>query len=128
MASSKYGSRNEANRGVQIRKDLRLALYLRDRFTCCYCGTDLHSAEPFNVTLDHLLPRANGGGNEPTNLVTACRSCNCSRQDRVWADYATGGAVDRINQRRTTDITAYRTLAKALIAGTAGDPEVEAMR
>lgn len=128
MASSKYGSRNTQNKGVQIRKDLRLAIYLRDRFTCCYCGTDLHAAEPFNVTLDHLLPRTNGGGNEPINLVTACRACNCSRQDKPWIEYATGGARDRIEQRRTTDITAYRTLAKALIAGTAGDAEVEGLR
>lgn len=126
--AGKHGTRNAANKGAQVRKDLRLALYLRDRFTCCYCGTDLHSAEPFNVTLDHLLPRANGGGNEPSNLVTACRACNCSRQDKPWIEYATGGARDRIEQRRTTPIESYRTLAKALIAGTAGDAEVEGLR
>lgn len=128
MPSKTQGSRNVANKGALVRKDLRLAVYLRDRFTCGYCGADLHDAEPFQVTLDHLLPRSAGGGNEPANLITACRSCNCSRKDRPWADYATGGAQDRINQRRALDIAPYRKLAKALIAGTAGDAEVEALR
>lgn len=128
MASKKYGSRNQANQGVRIRKDLRLAIYLRDRFSCGYCGVDMHGAEPFEITLDHLLPRSSGGGNQPSNLTTACRACNCARQDKPWVDYATGGARDRIEQRRGTDIAAYRKLAKALIAGTAGDEEVEKLR
>ena len=37
-----------------IRKDKRLAIYLRDGFMCCYCGKDLHHAKPEEMGLDHL--------------------------------------------------------------------------
>lgn len=109
-----------------IRPEKRLAIYLRDGFICAYCGRSLKGAEPHDLTLDHLLPRSTGGGNDATNLVTACGNCNYSRQDRPWIDYATGGARDRIEQLRHQPLNL--PLAKALIAGTAGDPEVEGLR
>lgn len=121
---SKSGNKGQGSKW--IRKERRLALYIRDSFSCAYCGRDLKSAEPCEVTLDHLLPRHYGGGNENTNLVTACRSCNSSRQDKPWMDYATGGAVDRIEQLRNSP--ANVKLAKAIIEDEAGDPEVEALR
>lgn len=93
---------------------------------CAYCGRNLKGAEPAEVTLDHLLPRCYGGNNEATNLVTSCRSCNSSRQDTPWIDYATGGARDRIEHLRHQPINVK--LAKALIEGTAGDAELEALR
>ena len=108
-------------KGVCIRPDLRLAIYLRDRFTCCYCGRDLHDATPTNITLDHLVCAAHGGSNEPRNLVTACRSCNCGRQDKKWRQYATGGATERICRNRRRSIAKYRTLARSLIAKKTGD-------
>ncbi len=109
-----------------IRKDRRLAIYIRDRFTCCYCGRDLRHAEPREVTLDHLVPRSAGGNNETNNLVLACLSCNSSRGDRPWIDFAPGGAADRIMTQRALPINL--PLARALIAGTAGDAEIEAAR
>jgi hypothetical protein len=112
--------------GCWIRKERRLAIYIRDSFRCAYCGCDLRHAAPADITLDHLLPRSTGGNNESTNLVTACRSCNSARQDKPWVDYATGGAIDRINQLRLSPVNVE--LAKALINGTAGDAEVEAAR
>jgi 5-methylcytosine-specific restriction endonuclease McrA len=118
-AINKHGSK-------WIRKDKRLAIYIRDGFSCAYCGRDLKDAAPAEVNLDHLLPRSAGGTNGAGNLITACRSCNCSRQDRPWIDYATGGARDRIEQLRHRPLN--MDLARAIIAGTAGDPDVEALR
>lgn len=115
-----------ANGSKWIRKEKRLALYIRDGFACAYCGRDLRSAEPDEVTLDHLLPRQAGGSNEASNIITACRPCNSSRQDRPWIDYATGGARDRIEQLRHAPLNLR--LAKAILDGTAGDPRVEALR
>lgn len=112
--------------GKWIRPEKRLAIYIRDGFGCAYCGRDLRNAAPAEVTLDHLLPRVAGGGNEATNLITACRSCNSSRQDKPWLDYATGGARDRIEQLRHAPLNL--ALAKALIADEAGDPALEALR
>ncbi len=114
-----------------ITPERRLAIYIRDSFTCCYCGKCLKNEDPNLVTLDHLVPRNKkvahgGGGNESTNLITACKSCNSSRQDKPWMDYAPGGAQDRINTLRYQEVNIK--LAKALIAGTAGDAEVENLR
>jgi 5-methylcytosine-specific restriction endonuclease McrA len=106
--------------GQWCRADLRLAIYLRDSFRCVYCCTDLHGADPRDVTLDHVKPKADGGSNEPGNLVTACRSCNCSRQDKPLARFA--GPETRADIRRLTarKIDRYRKLARALIAGEVG--------
>jgi 5-methylcytosine-specific restriction endonuclease McrA len=109
-----------------IRPEKRLAIYIRDEFTCCYCGRDLRNADAHDVTLDHLVPRSANGSNEATNLVTACGACNYSRQDKPWVDFAPGGAVDRINTRRNQPLNIE--LAKALIADKAGNPTLEGAR
>lgn len=114
------------NGGKWIRPERRLALYIRDRFECLYCGRDLRNAPPKVATLDHLLPRIAGGTNEATNLVTACVSCNSSRQDKPWMDYATGGAVERIQTQRVLPLNVE--LARAILNDTVGDREVEAVR
>lgn len=124
IGSSRQGANQPA--GCWIRPAKRLAIYIRDGFACAYCGRTLRAAAPADVTLDHLLPRSAGGGNEASNLVTACRSCNSSRQDKPWADYATGGSRDRIEQLRERPLNMI--LARALIAGTAGDSEIEGAR
>ena len=104
----------------------RLAIYLRDRFACAYCGRELRNALPEEVTLDHLLPRSAGGTNEAPNLITACRTCNSQRQEKPWLDYASGGARDRIEQLRHEPLNIE--LAKAILEDRAGAPEVEAKR
>jgi hypothetical protein len=93
----------------------RLALYLRDGFTCMYCGRDLTTARPHEVTLDHLRPQVNGGCHTPSNLVTACSRCNCARQHRPWWKYATAGAADRIRRQRRRALNL--PLARAIIRG-----------
>jgi 5-methylcytosine-specific restriction endonuclease McrA len=58
----------------------------RDAHRCVYCG-----ASHNGMHLDHLTPRSKGGEDTPQNLATACRRCNCSRQDMTlaqWAAYA----------------------------------------
>jgi len=112
--------------GSWIHKTIRLAIYLRDGFTCVYCRRDLHDADPFDVTLDHLIPRSLGGTHETTNLVTACRSCNSSRQAKDWHVWATKKAQARIKKQRGRKLPL--ALASALIEGTAGDRKVEARR
>jgi 5-methylcytosine-specific restriction endonuclease McrA len=109
-----------------IRPVKRLAIYIRDGFACAYCGRDLRGAAKDQVTLDHLRCRVNGGSNEASNLVTACLRCNSQRGDTPWRQYATGGAVDRIQRlvRRKLNME----LAQALMDGTAGNPQAEAAR
>jgi len=58
-----------------IRQEKRLALYMRDNFSCLYCGKGIEEAEMV-LTLDHVQHR---GGNDASNLVTACLDCNMSK-------------------------------------------------
>lgn len=115
-AQKKARSKHQAT-GQWIRTDKRLAIYLRDRFTCLYCCRDLHDADPSDITLDHVKCQSDGGGNGEGNLVTACRSCNCSRQDKPLARFA--GKETRAHVRRNTkrSLAPYRKLAKAILAG-----------
>lgn len=122
-AKTRTSSANGNQGSKWINPVTRAAIYLRDRYTCLYCGTALHEAEPCEVTIDHLdtraeveSRRAKGLPLHPTNrLVTACRSCNSSRQDKPWRDYATGGAIARIE--RTVRRKLNRKLAAAVRRG-----------
>lgn len=58
----------------------RRGVFARDRDTCQYCGIQLHRAV---LTLDHVIPRAQGGATSWENLVTACRSCNHRKGGRT---------------------------------------------
>ena len=101
-----------------IRKERRLALYIRDTFVCQYCGKDLADAKPVEMGLDHLEDLVDGGGHkganhDSTNLITVCRSCNSARGARPWRDYAPGGAQERIEVQRSKPVNVE--LAKALL-------------
>jgi len=69
--------------GAWIRPNSRKKIYKRDKYTCFYCGKDLHGASPQDITLDHLLSREDGGTNDPENLVTACRHCNSGLERKL---------------------------------------------
>jgi len=59
----------------------RKNIFRRDNYKCQYCGS---SAKP--LTLDHLVPRAKGGGESWENLVAACVDCNNKKGDRSPAE------------------------------------------
>ena len=110
------GRNINGNAGVNIRPTTRVAIYLRDGYRCGWCGADLSECDPFQVTLDHLEPHDNGGGNSPTNLVTACRSCNCRRQSVDWETFAGNSRViSRVLDLSTTPLP--RELAGLVIFG-----------
>jgi 5-methylcytosine-specific restriction endonuclease McrA len=58
----------------------RRNLYRRDRFTCQYCGRQPGSEE---LTVDHVMPRAQGGISTWDNCVLACIGCNARKADRT---------------------------------------------
>jgi len=103
--------------GQWIRTDKRLAIYLRDRMTCIYCLRDLHGAEPSDITLDHIECQSDGGGNDETNLVTACRSCNCSRQDKPLNRFCGPETRAQIRRNCKRSLKPYRKLAKGILSG-----------
>jgi 5-methylcytosine-specific restriction endonuclease McrA len=51
----------------------RFNVFLRDKFSCQYCGALKKSHD---LTFDHVIPRSHGGKTNWTNVVAACRPCN----------------------------------------------------
>lgn len=54
-----------------IPKRTRYEVLARDNHTCRYC----HASDS-PLTIDHVIPVALGGTDDPSNLVAACRDCN----------------------------------------------------
>lgn len=61
-------------------------VYLRDNHICQYCGRKLDKGD---CTLDHVIPKVKGGKSSYTNCVTACKSCNTKKGDKVTIKPAT---------------------------------------
>ena len=58
----------------------RKALVKRDRSTCQYCGKKLTASL---ITIDHVLPRAQGGITSFVNCVVCCQLCNNKKADKT---------------------------------------------
>jgi 5-methylcytosine-specific restriction endonuclease McrA len=58
----------------------RRNIFRRDRFTCQFCGRQPGSEE---LTIDHVVPRAQGGTSTWENCVLACIDCNARKADRT---------------------------------------------
>ena len=50
-------------------KKQRQRVLKRDGYICAYCGQDA-------TEVDHVIPRARGGGHDLDNLVACCKPCN----------------------------------------------------
>lgn len=59
-----------------ISKRVRFEVLRRDEHTCQYCGGQ---APDVKLTVDHVIPVALGGSDDPSNLRTACRDCNAGK-------------------------------------------------
>ena len=58
-------------------------LFARDSYRCQYCHRGHVELKPREcLTRDHLIPISRGGGNEWTNVVTACSVCNNRKGDK----------------------------------------------
>jgi len=81
---------------MAVGKKTRFEIFKRDEFTCQYCGR-----RPPNVTLevDHVIPRAEGGGDNQANLVTSCFDCNRGKGARSL-DEVPPGASEELRRRK----------------------------
>lgn len=101
-----------------IRKEKRLAIYLRDGLACCYCGQGVE--DDAKLTLDHLTPHSRGGSNQPDNLVTCCHACNSLRRNHTVNKFVKTvlrhSKPDKVlrhifvTTRRVVDVEAAKTL------------------
>ena len=60
------------------RKLTRFGVFHRDHYTCQYCGKTSHQ-----LTIDHVVPRLQGGEHTWENVVSACADCNRRKAGRT---------------------------------------------
>jgi len=79
-------SGNERRKPISRR--LRFEILRRDNNTCRYC----HATDA-PLTIDHVVPVALGGTDDPSNLVAACKDCNGGKSS-IAPDAALVAQVD----------------------------------
>jgi 5-methylcytosine-specific restriction endonuclease McrA len=60
----------------------RRNVFKRDKMMCQYCGKRPGTED---LTIDHVVPRAQGGQSNWTNCVLACFDCNARKANRTPA-------------------------------------------
>ncbi len=75
----------------------RRNIYARDRNVCQYCGSSFPTSE---LTLDHIVPRAQGGKSTWSNLVCCCVACNSKKGGRTPTQARLGLIRKPIQPRR----------------------------
>ena len=80
--------------------------------TCCYCGAK------DKLTLDHVIPRLQGGPDAAENISYACRSCNSSKgaKDMVLWLVSKGGFPALLTFRRYLKLAARWCESASLMA------------
>lgn len=102
---------------MAITKRLRFEILRRDDFRCTYCGAT--PADGTELRVDHVIPVALGGTDDPSNLTTSCFDCDSGKtssspteiqvraveaQDLVWR-HQVGEALAQIRSEQTERAT-----------------------
>lgn len=58
----------------------RQTLFERDHFVCAYCGEKFDKKK---LTIEHIVPRDQGGKTTWMNTITACFACNNKKANRT---------------------------------------------
>jgi len=56
------------------------SISVRDGYTCQYCGAEISRKK---VTVDHVIPKSQGGKNSWENTVCCCFSCNNKKDNKT---------------------------------------------
>src|SRR6202795_1876842 len=74
-----------------VTKATRAFVRERAKSRCEYCrAPEIITGGPFEV--DHIVPQASAGGDEPENLALCCKSCNLRKGDHIsGVDPESGG-------------------------------------
>lgn len=57
---------------------------LISKATCYYCQAPLARDQ---VTMDHIVPLAQGGRSTPGNVVPCCKACNTKKRDMTAVEW-----------------------------------------
>lgn len=84
MEISSGDIRQEKERARTLRQS-RWWQTLITKAKCYYCNVAL---SPKDVTMDHVVPLAQGGKSTPGNVVAACKVCNTLKRDMTALEWA----------------------------------------
>jgi 5-methylcytosine-specific restriction endonuclease McrA len=91
---------------------LRQAIHAREGGRCFYC---LRQITPTVKCLDHVVPRAERGGNSYRNLASCCLECNTNKGERPAEDLLR--QLYREHRLSTADLADRLRALEALAAG-----------
>lgn len=103
---------------MAVSKRLRHEVMRRDNHACRYCGA---TAPDVKLTIDHVMPTALGGGDDPANLVTACADCNAGKS----ASSPDASLVDDVKEGALRWSAAMKRAAAEREAETEADTRVQ---
>lgn len=83
------------------RKLSKKEIFLRDQYTCQYCGKKTQE-----LTLDHVIPRRQRGAHTWENVVAACPKCNLRKAGRTPVE----ASMKLIREPRAPQPNPYRML------------------
>lgn len=63
----------------------RQEIFAKSEGKCHYCGTALTLDGRWHI--EHKMPRALMGGNDPSNLVASCAPCNHKKRDKTDVEF-----------------------------------------
>lgn len=105
---------------MAVSKRLRYEILRRDNHACRYCGG---TAPDVVLTVDHVIPTALGGSDQPDNLVAACQDCNAGKSASspdasLVADVAADAmqyrkAIEYASKQVSRDVESLRSLYEA---------------
>ena len=90
------GEQSVTRHPYNVPPNVRESVFNRDGRKCLRCGsTD-------DLSIDHVVPLAKLGTNDPDNLQTLCKRCNASKGDAT-KDYRSANVDPTLIQRRTNE-------------------------
>jgi 5-methylcytosine-specific restriction endonuclease McrA len=79
-------------------RTIREQVLLRDGWQCQACGADAD-------TVDHLIPRARGGGDNLENLQAMCSPCNLLKSDKLPGEKSDFFSARRIPRTHLSNLS-----------------------
>lgn len=90
------GEKSVTRHPYNVPPRLRDSVFDRDGRKCLRCGS------PDDLSIDHVVPLAKLGTNDPDNLQTLCKRCNSIKGDAT-KDYRSANVDPPLIQRRTNE-------------------------
>lgn len=87
----------------------RRNIFARDRNRCQYCGKKFSTSE---LSLDHVVPRSQGGEASWTNIVCSCIRCNIKKGGRTPAQAGMKLVAEPVKPKRPPTIALRLTSEK----------------